>query len=44
VAGDYDQAAALFEESLALNRRLRDEGMVGWNRTISSSSTGFAPS
>ena len=27
--GDYDQAAALFEESLALNRRLGDLGMVG---------------
>lgn len=26
--GDYDQAAALFEESLALNRRLGDLGMV----------------
>ena len=28
-AGDLDEAAALFEESLALNRRLDDEGMVG---------------
>ncbi len=27
--GDYDRAAALFEESLALNRRLGDLGMVG---------------
>jgi tetratricopeptide (TPR) repeat protein len=27
--GDYEQAAALFEESLALNRRLHDVGMVG---------------
>jgi ATP/maltotriose-dependent transcriptional regulator MalT len=25
---DYDQAAALFEESLALNRRINDQGMV----------------
>jgi tetratricopeptide (TPR) repeat protein len=29
LAGDHDHAAALFEESLALNRRLRDDGMVG---------------
>ena len=29
LTGDYDQAAALFEESLALNRRLGDLGMVG---------------
>jgi tetratricopeptide (TPR) repeat protein len=28
LAGDYDQAAALFRESLALNRRLNDEGMI----------------
>jgi tetratricopeptide (TPR) repeat protein len=28
LAGSYDRAAALFEESLALNRRLGDEGMV----------------
>jgi tetratricopeptide (TPR) repeat protein len=28
LAGNYDQAAALFEESLALNRRLGDQGMV----------------
>lgn len=27
--GDYEQAAALLEESLALNRRLGDPGMVG---------------
>lgn len=26
--GDYGQAAALFEESLALNRRIRDERMI----------------
>jgi len=26
--GDYDQAAALFEQSLELNRKLRDQGMV----------------
>jgi tetratricopeptide (TPR) repeat protein len=26
--GDYDQAAALFEQSLALNRKIRDKGMV----------------
>jgi len=26
--GDYDQSAALFEQSLALNRRLNDQGMV----------------
>jgi tetratricopeptide (TPR) repeat protein len=29
LTGDYDRAAALFEESLALNRRLGDLGMVG---------------
>jgi tetratricopeptide (TPR) repeat protein len=29
LAGDYDQAAALFAESLDLNRRLGDQGMVG---------------
>lgn len=29
LTGNYDQAAALFEESLALNRRLGDLGMVG---------------
>lgn len=29
LTGNYDQAAALFEESLALNRRLDDLGMVG---------------
>jgi tetratricopeptide (TPR) repeat protein len=29
LAGDYDRAAALFEESLALNRHLGDLGMVG---------------
>jgi tetratricopeptide (TPR) repeat protein len=28
MTGDYDRAGALFEESLALNRRIRDEGMV----------------
>jgi tetratricopeptide (TPR) repeat protein len=28
-AGDYDEAAALFEQSLELNRRIGDEGMVG---------------
>lgn len=28
-SGDYEQAAALFEKSLALNRRIGDEGMVG---------------
>jgi tetratricopeptide (TPR) repeat protein len=28
MTGDYDRAAALFEESLALNRRIRDEGMI----------------
>jgi len=28
LAGDYDEAAALFEESLALNRRIGDPGMV----------------
>lgn len=27
-AGDYDEAAALFEQSLALNRRIGDTGMV----------------
>ena len=27
--GDFEQAAALFEESLALNRRIGDLGMVG---------------
>jgi tetratricopeptide (TPR) repeat protein len=27
-AGDYDEAAALFEQSLELNRRIGDEGMV----------------
>src|SRR5437867_3862113 len=26
--GDYDQAAALFEQSLELNRKIRDQGMV----------------
>jgi tetratricopeptide (TPR) repeat protein len=26
--GDYDQAAALFEQSLALNRKINDQGMV----------------
>ena len=29
LTGDYDRAAALFEESLALNRGLGDLGMVG---------------
>ena len=29
LTGDYDQAAGLFEESLVLNRRLGDLGMVG---------------
>jgi tetratricopeptide (TPR) repeat protein len=29
LAGNYDQAAAFFEESLELNRRLGDQGMVG---------------
>jgi tetratricopeptide (TPR) repeat protein len=29
LTGDYDRAAALFEESLALNRHLGDLGMVG---------------
>jgi ATP/maltotriose-dependent transcriptional regulator MalT len=29
LAGAYDQAAALFAESLELNRRLGDQGMVG---------------
>ena len=29
LTGDYEQAAALFEESLVLNRRLGDLGMVG---------------
>ncbi len=29
LAGDYDEAAALFAASLALNRRLGDQGMVG---------------
>jgi tetratricopeptide (TPR) repeat protein len=29
LTGDYERAAALFEESLALNRRLGDLGMVG---------------
>jgi tetratricopeptide (TPR) repeat protein len=29
LTGDYDPAAALFEESLALNRHLGDLGMVG---------------
>jgi tetratricopeptide (TPR) repeat protein len=28
-AGDYDEAAALFEQSLELNRRIGDDGMVG---------------
>jgi tetratricopeptide (TPR) repeat protein len=28
LAGDYDEAAALFEESLALNRQIGDPGMV----------------
>jgi len=28
IIGDYDQAAALFEQSLALNRKINDEGMV----------------
>jgi tetratricopeptide (TPR) repeat protein len=28
-AGDYERAAALFEESLALNRRIGDPGMIG---------------
>jgi tetratricopeptide (TPR) repeat protein len=28
MAGDYDEAAALFQQSLALNRRLGDTGMV----------------
>lgn len=29
MTGDYDKAAALFEQSLDLNRRLNDQGMVG---------------
>ena len=29
MTGDYDQAAALFEQSLALNRKINDQGMVG---------------
>lgn len=29
LAGDYDEAAALFRESLELNRRIGDTGMVG---------------
>ena len=28
MTGDYDRAVALFEESLALNRRIRDDGMI----------------
>ena len=28
MTGDYDQAAALFEQSLDLNRKIEDEGMV----------------
>ena len=28
LTGDYDQAAALFEQSLELNRKIRDQGMV----------------
>jgi hypothetical protein len=28
MTGDYGRAAALFEESLALNRRIGDEGMI----------------
>src|SRR3989442_2262419 len=28
LTGDYDKAAALFEQSLALNRKIRDQGMV----------------
>jgi|SRR6267143_609853 len=28
MTGDYDQAAALFEQSLALNRKINDQGMV----------------
>lgn len=28
MTGNYDQAAALFEQSLTLNRRIRDQGMV----------------
>ncbi len=29
LTGDYDQAAALFEQSLDLNRKIGDQGMVG---------------
>ena len=28
LTGDYDQAAALFEQSLELNRKIGDQGMV----------------
>jgi tetratricopeptide (TPR) repeat protein len=28
MTGDYDQAASLFEQSLALNRKINDQGMV----------------
>jgi len=28
MTGDYDEAAALFEQSLALNRKINDQGMV----------------
>jgi tetratricopeptide (TPR) repeat protein len=28
MTGDYDQAAALFEQSLSLNRKINDQGMV----------------
>jgi len=28
MTGDYDKAAVLFEQSLDLNRKIEDEGMV----------------